>query len=453
MENYSQYFERIEIATKIKNLLLDFDEKQNNMDYKKGIYLYGGPGSGKTTFATNLLKELNYDIIHYDAGYVRNKSLIDTITCDRIASQNVLQMMEKKKKRIVIVMDEIDGMNNGDKGGIMALIKLIRQKKTKRQKLESKTMNPIICIGGYNTDKKIRELMNVCNVFELPTPTPRQLHNLLENKLPNYSIFEPNVIENAIKYIDGDLRKLDFVMDYAIKKPEKMKKLERLFEKKSYNEDAKKITHHLLNHSCSIDAHSLIMNETERTIVSLLWHENVIDVLESKKKEESLPLYLELLDNICYADYVDRITFQSQIWQFNEMSSLMKTFHNNKIYHEAFPENNGQYQPNEVRFTKVLTKYSTEYNNMLFLYNLCETLSLDKKDLLCMFEELRMFKNVPNIYKNDTLIQIEKWFEDYEISKLEIRRMYRYLDKNEKKESVDDSALDDTVDDKSDECV
>lgn len=74
-----------------------------------------------------------------------------------------------------------------------------------------------------------------------------------------------------------------------------------------------------------------------------------------------------------------------------------------------------------------------------------------------MFEELRMFKNVPNIYKNDTLIQIEKWFEDYEISKLEIRRIYRYLDKNEKKESSDDYVLDDTVDDtvdnNSDNCV
>lgn len=448
MENYSQYFDRIEVATKIKHLLLDFDEKQNRMDYKKGIYIYGGPGSGKTTFVTQLLKEMDYDIIHYDAGYVRNKSLIDTITCDRIASQNVLQMMERKKKRIVIVMDEIDGMNNGDKGGIMALIKLIRQKKTKRQKLENKTMNPIICIGGYNTDKKIRELMNVCNVFELPTPSSVQLHKLLEHKLPNYSKFEPSVIQNVIQYIDGDLRKLDFVMDYAIKKPEKMNKLKCLFEKKSYNEDAKKITHYLLNNACSIDTHSLIMNETERTIVSLLWHENVIDMLESKNKARSLPLYLELLDNICYADYIDRITFQSQIWQFNEMSSLMKTFHNNQIYHDAFPENNNQYEPNEVRFTKVLTKYSTEYNNMLFLYNLCETLSLDKKDLLCMFEELRMFKNVPNIYKNDSLLQIEKWFEDYEISKLEIRRIYRYLDKNEKKDTVDE-----TMDDKSDDCV
>lgn len=70
-----------------------------------------------------------------------------------------------------------------------------------------------------------------------------------------------------------------------------------------------------------------------------------------------------------------------------------------------------------------------------------------------MFEELRMFKNVPNIYKNDCLLQIEKWFEDYEISKLEIRRIYRYLDKNEKKETIDESTLDDTVDNNGDECV
>ena len=31
-------------------------------------------------------------------------------------------------------MDDIDGMNNGDKGGINSLIKIIRPKKTKKQK-------------------------------------------------------------------------------------------------------------------------------------------------------------------------------------------------------------------------------------------------------------------------------------------------------------------------------
>ena len=64
-------------------------------------------------------------------------------------------------------MDEIDGMNNGDKGGINSLIKLIRPKKTKKQKLEEITLNPIICIGNYHIDKKIKELIKVCNSYEL----------------------------------------------------------------------------------------------------------------------------------------------------------------------------------------------------------------------------------------------------------------------------------------------
>ena len=49
--------------------------------------------------------------------------------------------------------------------------------------------------------------------------------------------------------------------------------------------------------------------------------------------------YLKQLDNICFADYIDRITFQKQIWQFNEMSSLIKTFKNNKLYHETIKNN------------------------------------------------------------------------------------------------------------------
>ena len=63
-------------------------------------------------------------------------------------------MFKKKIRNIAIVMDEIDGMNSGDKGGINALIKLIRPKKTKKQKKEQITMTPIICIGNYHIDKK-----------------------------------------------------------------------------------------------------------------------------------------------------------------------------------------------------------------------------------------------------------------------------------------------------------
>ena len=51
-----------------------------------------------------------------------------------------------------------------------------------------------------------------------------------------------------------------------------------------------------------------------------------------------------------------------------------------------------------MRFTKVLTKYSTEYNNIMFIQNLCNKLSLDKDDLFSYFLYLRKNYNVDDIY-------------------------------------------------------
>jgi hypothetical protein len=234
------------------------------------------------------------------------------------------------------------------------------------------------------------------------------------------------------------MRKLLFVNEVLTKKPELITEsiIENIFHAKSYNEDSKKITEMLINNNVKMEDHNLFMNETDRTIVALLWHENIVDVLQNKEIQKAFPFYLKILDNMCYADYIDRITFQSQIWQFNEMSSLMKTFYNNKLYHDYFPENKNKFKPLEVRFTKVLTKYSTEYNNILFIYNLCQQLDLDKKDLISFFHELRLFKGGDFCNQNDQLNEVEKMFENYDITKLDIKRIYRYLDKNVKKEDI-----------------
>lgn len=439
MNDANIHLERTQIANELKTLLLNFDNSMNDFSYKRGFYIYGSPGSGKTKFVLDAIREIGYDVIKYDAGDVRNKNLIDTITSSNIASQNVLQMMEKKKKRIVILMDEIDGMNNGDKGGINALIKLIRQKKTKKQKLESCTKNPIICIGNYSIDKKLKELMKVCNTFELKLPTQNQIHQLFTHNIQPYNQINPPEQKFILNYIQGDLRKLEFVTKLLLNKPELINtgKLNIIFKRKSVNEDAKKTTKQLINYQYKLEDHARIMNETDRTIISLLWHENIVDVLEQQPKERSFPLYSQLLNNICYADYIDRITFQSQIWQFNEMSSLIKTFYNNKLYHEYF-DNKPTFNPDEVRFTKVLTKYSTEYNNMMFLINLCQNLDLDKKDVLAMFQELRIFKGKDFCEKNEILNSVEKMFQDTNITKLDIKRMYRFLDKNVKKDALVD---------------
>ena len=423
LDNINSLLHRDEISENIKQVLIDFEENKNNLSFKRGIYIYGNPGTGKTTFIEQILKELNYDIVKYDAGDIRNKSIIDTITKHNMSDKNVLSMLQKKVKKIAIIMDEIDGMNNGDKGGINSLIKLIRPKKTKKQKLEEITLTPIICIGNYHMDKKIKELMKVCNSYELKNPTNDEIDGIITDFMPN---IDAQLKTNLLNYIQGDLRKLESVVKIYNKQNTILKNeiIQNIFQPKTYNEDSKKITQKLINNKYELNDHIHIMNETDRTIVGLLWHENIIDVLSKFPMEKTYPLYTKLLENICYSDYIDRITFQKQIWQFNEMSSLIKTFYNNKIYHEAFTKR-PKYNPSEVRFTKVLTKYSTEYNNYLFTQHLCFTLGMDQKDMFAFFLNLRQEKTEEKIYSI---------LENYEINKLDINRIYRYLDKYSQEE-------------------
>ena len=416
---------RIDKANAIKDILKSFEQNKKNLLFKKGIYVYGDPGTGKTTFVTNILKEMDYDIINYDAGDIRNTSVIEDITKHNMSDKNIMSLFNKKIKKIAIIMDEIDGMNNGDKGGINTLIKLIRPKKTKKQKLEEVTMNPIICIGNYRVDKKIKELMKVCNTVELKTPTNIQINQVTQMLFSDVDIVIKNKINN---FIQGDLRKLNSIYNIYKNKPDifKNKIIENIFQIKSYNDDTKKITNKLVNNYYTINEHANVMNETDRTSVGLLWHENIIDVIDKCDKKKSVPFYINQLDNICFADYIDRTTFQKQIWQFNEMSSLIKTFKNNKLYHEQFSKKQ-KYNPSEVRFTKVLTKYSTEYNNSLFIQKLCQKLGMDKKDLFGYFIDLK------NKYDDNEIFAL---FENYEITKLDINRIYRYLEKYTKENAT-----------------
>ena len=420
ISDYSTILGRTTIQSEITEMLNSFEERCFDNSFKKGIYIYGPPGAGKTHFVVNLLKNIGYDVITYDAGDIRNKALVDTITSNNISNRNVLDMMKKKVKKIAIVMDEIDGMNNGDKGGINALIKLIRQKKTQKQRLENVTLNPIICIGNYNMDKKIRELMKVCHTFELKAPSKNQIELLLQQNISRQKLQTYN--DMLVNYIQGDIRKLDFVVNLYKNKSHLINHdiLENIFQVKSYNEDSKRLTATLLNEYIPFKDHNTRMNDTDRTVIALLWHENLADAIRILPQSKQLSFYVKILDNMCFADYIDRITFQNQIWLFNEMSSLIKTFFNNKLYHEMIGKQSRVFKHDDIRFTKVLTKYSTEYNNILFIQRLCQTLGMDKYDLIVFF-----------VYIKDKLDDkmMADFHEDYDITKLDINRIYRFIDK------------------------
>ena len=239
--------------------------------------------------------------------------------------------------------------------------------------------------------------MKCCFVVELKPPSLFQLKHLMDIYVPKYASYYKEI---------KDLKKV-FQMIHAEKVGFQGNIQNMLYS--PIHEDSRQITMRLLNTSVSFSDHVYI-NDTDRTIISLLWHENIIDLLKNKTS-----LYLTFLKEICYADYLDRIMFQKQLWGLNEISFLLKTFYTNYLFHQ---ESRPKIQ--DIRFTKVLTKYSTEYNNNGFIQKMCSELCLDKKDLLLYMQSLKPAYT-------DT--QITQKFEHTDITLLDIQRIYRYMNK------------------------
>lgn len=411
--------DRAQTINFVKDFLNNFDKNKNNILHSRGLYIYGSTGTGKTELIKTILNDMNYDIIYYDSSDVRNKDVINAINNYNISEKSILSIFQQNTRKNAIVMDEIDGMSSSDKGGIDALVKLIRPKKTKKQKAENFITVPIICIGNYYKDKKISELISVCKVVELKQPTNFEIEQMILDKYP--SVFDKNALNNIIEYVCNDLRKLSVVLKLIESNPE----IVSTFTKNEHNHDSKQITNKLLSTPTTISEHNTIMNDTDRTIIGLLFHENVINIFNKKEETnvkqmemnyENLNKYKRILDNICLADYMDRITFQKQIWQFNEYSSLIKTMKNNN---ELFRDDKKEKEKMEtIEFTKVLTKYSSEFNNQRFVQKLTQDLSMDKSDMFLFFNYLRTINNSQEIYS---------LLEPFNISKLEVERMFRFL--------------------------
>tara|TARA_Y100000816_G_C26105436_1_gene587252 strand:+ start:3116 stop:4366 length:1251 start_codon:yes stop_codon:yes gene_type:complete len=404
--DYNKILNRKSIFDNIKIILTDIISS-DDISLKRGIYLHGNPGIGKTTFILNLIQELNYDIIYYDGSDLRNKLSMENIADNNISKYNVSKLLNGEQKRIIIVMDDIESMNTGDKGGINALSKLIRPKKTKKQKKELKTTNPIICICDNHVDKKIKEIMKVCHVIELPTPTLDNMLNIL--KCNNIDINDINI--DSLKEMNGDLRKLSLSIRHKCKFD---------YASNSENNDVKITVNNLFQNKYSLNFHDNLINETDRTIVGLIYHENLAFILNKLPLIKSSDVYIKMLNKICYADYLDRITFQKQIWQFNEISSLLKTMTSNIILHDIVNSPSNYIKQNDIHFTKVLTKYSTEYNNNSFFQEIAFKLNLESEEILLYFKSIR-----------SKISEYTDYFINYNITDVDISRIYKYIDVRE----------------------
>ncbi|CAJ0824433.1 15632_t:CDS:10 [Entrophospora sp. SA101] len=169
------------------------------------VLISGPPGIGKTTAAHLVGKDEGYDIKEFNASDVRNKKTLDlaikiatgnmSITsfynsnATNVAAVTASSLSKDKEKsepshtdRTLIIMDEVDGMSTGDRGGTQELIQIIKKSKV-----------PIICICNDNKSQKMKSFTNLCQEIKF------QRENLK---------ISGNVVDAIIKGTNTDIRQV-----------------------------------------------------------------------------------------------------------------------------------------------------------------------------------------------------------------------------------------------------
>ena len=347
-------------------------EKNNSLKY---LYVYGENGIGKTTIIKNILHSLKYNVNYIDCN--QNQLTLEELI-NITDNKDVYSMFFNNVQKNALIMDNINYYLYNDKSYFNNLVKLLKKNKIHK-------FIPFIFINTLHEEKKFTELSKLSYCLKINPPTTIQLKNIIYKLYPKILDFENNtlIIDNIITYLDYKFYKI-LNIEYFYNN----NLIELKFDTHTHtsnnsnfniNNNIKILTKNLLHYKYNLQNLDII-NYSDRTSLSLLLHENIIKLFNNNLTHNELKIYKKILDNFIFCDCIDKNIFLYQIWQLNDITYIIKIFYNNFILWEHnLLKNIGQ---ENIIFTKILTKYSSEYNNFNFIFNNTQLYCTNKKTLL-----------------------------------------------------------------------
>ncbi|KAK1754610.1 replication factor RFC1 C terminal domain-containing protein [Echria macrotheca] len=171
----------------------------------RAIIISGPPGIGKTTAAHLAAKIAGFDVLESNASDSRSKKLVENGVAEVMTNTSLLgylagdgKKVDSGKKNIVLIMDEVDGMSAGDRGGVAALAKFCK-----------KTEVPLILICNERRLPKMKPFDHVAYDIKFQRPTVDQIRSRIMTICHREGLrLPPQVINALIEGTNKDIRQI-----------------------------------------------------------------------------------------------------------------------------------------------------------------------------------------------------------------------------------------------------
>lgn len=376
-----------------------FNSFQDGTNPQCAMLFTGPPGLGKTSLAHVILDQFGYDVTEFNASDIRSKSLITKNLHELINFNNVQKYLGTGNTRpTAIIMDEVDGMFKGDRGGVDALLSFISvpSKRKKKSTSNFNTKVPIICICNIGNVKRetINNLKKECCTIEFTLPSDSEVYLVLERITNDQKM---QIVEDAknkiVEYSQGDFRRLvcllEFIYNFHRTELIDLEMLDHCLsiicqkEQDLYVTDAvRKMINEPLN---PYQIQSIYNSDKSKT--PMVIHQNYVRAVSAQKTtiKTKVSLCLSIINSLILSDEIEKIMYNTQNWGLQPIQSLTCA-HIPSYYINKYPK----VYPIDAKWAGILSINSQAQNLLknvhIELSNMCINKTYDVRDLQRLVE-------------------------------------------------------------------